>query len=361
MSENCTSCGAGLIPGARFCRFCGERTGELISEELPTRIMTEGSTKEPPLFGSGYARPVLPVQPPAVTSAFPRRSGKGWVWLVVLALIVIIGSVAAGLVYITARSSRRVGRDSPRSPAAPSILAPAPGGSVFSEESAAVSSRETIYHQRFRIEPGETFAITNINGDITVEAWDQPEVDVKMTKRGASPQVRRSVQVSAPHKNGELGLMTASDRNDVKVIYEVRVPRELKRLRIESVNSGVRVEGMNTDLEITLQSGSVTLDRFSGSARTNVTAGETKVVLEDISASGEMAFNSMAGDIEIKLDSDLDVNLFAEARIGDIRLDEALGVSLVKNLLGQSAKGQIGNGGRPLKVRTVTGDIKIER
>jgi hypothetical protein len=152
---NCPSCGAGLIPGLRFCRMCGYRLGEGLDEYVPTqRLDPSARTAAPPrpntdpfdprqTWGAAPVQPIRPFGAPAeqggVTSSLwskaraPKRGGW-WMWLT----IAIILLVAGGMVPLS--MMRRGVRDGRGPAGAPAItksfmgvegFEAAPGGGAF--------------------------------------------------------------------------------------------------------------------------------------------------------------------------------------------------------------------------------------
>jgi DUF4097 and DUF4098 domain-containing protein YvlB len=82
------------------------------------------------------------------------------------------------------------------------------------------------------------------------------------------------------------------------------------------------------------------------------------VVLREAS-DHDMEFRNVNGNIDLTIESDVDVNLDAGATRGNITLDDQFGIQVDKGVVGQRARGQIGSGGPLLKIETTNGNIKL--
>ncbi|MFD1526003.1 DUF4097 family beta strand repeat-containing protein, partial [Halolamina salina] len=72
---------------------------------------------------------------------------------------------------------------------------------------------------------------------------------------------------------------------------------------------------------------------------------------------GNAAFRTSTGDIDAALSPDLDAELAAESRVGDVTVE---GLSLGDGTRTESsASGTLGDGGSTLRVETRTGDVHL--
>lgn len=357
MPDRCKNCGAELFQGARFCRFCGRQTGQLLDEDLPTQIMPDATTRYSPHNTSPvYREPVT--HAPVPFSPVPKRSRSGFAWIMTFIAIALFGAMFLGILFM-ARSFRR---DSER-PARPPTRAEFTSGEVvLGDDGAEVSSRETIINKTVKIDPAATFSLKNMKGDITIEAWDEPDAEIKVIKRGGREQDRKAAQVLLRTPAGKLELRSAPSRGNVEVNYEVKVPRRLRRIEIESIESELRVTGFAGAISAKIQNGSIELDGVSGSVMTEITNGETRAVFADVTRGERLVFKSVNGDIEVSFKKPVDLDVRAETTVGQIRADDELGLDIsIENFVGRRARGQLGAGGQPLEISAVRGDIRLGR
>jgi hypothetical protein len=394
MTQRCKNCGAELFAGQQFCRRCGAHTGLLAHDEVATRILPgQAPTGTEPLggerntdagfgprpTGAAYQPPqqVVPLQsaPPAAT---PRRR-FGFGLLALLTFVVLLGVATIGLgLYFSHRAqpgttARKIIINPPRPPAipAPPGVPAVPGVpdaeeagdfETLDEDGADVSDDKTVITKTFplKADAGQ-FELYNVNGDIKIEGWDEPQAEVKVTKRGGDPDEREATEIKVQQTGNRLELRTQPGGGVEDVTYEVHLPRRLTHVRLSATNGDVKLSGLHGHIEITTQRGDVKLEDISGAVTTKTVTGNTKVVLADATADAPQTFNAVSGNVEIQLGAESNVALQADTTGGEITVSDALGLKVEKHLVGQHVAGPIGRGGPPLAIRTVNGNIKIKK
>ncbi|HWP44733.1 MAG TPA: DUF4097 family beta strand repeat-containing protein [Blastocatellia bacterium] len=410
MATQCENCGKELFAGQRFCRYCGRPSGQFQEESIPTQMMPHeadprssrrradtshnpGARTEPvytPPPQPGYYEPSIG-QPPAPPPYMPPRKRSAWGWIVALVSLGLLAAMFLGIYIITRAVRNRVDvRSDP-----PPEIALAPGESRFGEEGASVSGRETVITRTFVLTPESRFSINNSNGEITVEGWDQPQAEVRIVKRGGSRSDRSNTEILYDPSDGNLKLRTANRARGVEVRYEVKLPRTLKLVAIESASGSVKLSDLKSavsvsaargDIEIsdiigdiTLSSangdaalsdingkiaastarGSIELNDITGSAQASTASGDIKADFDGVTAGGLLEFSTASGDIEIALGSEINADLDVETVSGDIRVDERFNIPVEKEIVGQRARGRIGAGGQRVKIKTTSGDVRV--
>ncbi|HSE98098.1 MAG TPA: DUF4097 family beta strand repeat-containing protein [Blastocatellia bacterium] len=413
MAIQCENCGKELFAGQRFCRYCGKPSGQFQEENIPTQLMspqpdTRGSrrqadtaphagTRTGPVYTppqQGYYQPP-PGQPPMPVPAYaPPKPRSTWGWIVALVAIGLFGAMFLGFLLV-GRSVRNSVRERATPP--PAVEA-GPGETALGEEGASVTSRETIITKSFPVNAESRFSINNPNGQVTIQGWDQSVAEVRIVKRGGSRNDRRATEVFYGTEGGNLKFRTAPARGrGAEVVYEVRLPRSLKLITIESTNGSVNLSDLTsavsvstargdvrlTDItgDVTLEaargdvvlsqirgrisvsaaSGSIDLSDIVGTVKSNTANGDIKAVFEGVTPGEPIEFSSARGDIDIEFKSDINADLDLETIRGDIEVDDRFQVTVEKQTVGQRARGRIGTGGQRLKINTVNGDIRVAR
>jgi DUF4097 and DUF4098 domain-containing protein YvlB len=400
MAQQCTNCGKELYAGQRFCRYCGKQSGQFQEEQIPTQMMpsqpdTAGShratdtspTSTPrtspfyppqPQPQGYYQPPVVPVMP-YIPPGPPKRSP--WGWIIALVSIGLFAAMFAGVLFISRRVRRPARPDSP-----PQSVEQRAGEATLTEEV-----------KTFPLTPDSKVSVTNISGEVSIEGWDQPQAEVRVTRRGGSPDDRRRVEVKYIFDGTNLTLRTAQNRNGIDVKYDIKLPRGTKLITVEGVSSDLNISDLNGPVSVNTQSGSiemrdingdVTASTASGSiniseirgkisansasgsieirdivgtVKANTASGDMNVVFETVTSGDELKFSSASGDIELTFRGDINADLSAETVSGDIELDREFGIPVEKPVVGRRANGRIGQGGQRFKVNTVSGDIKITK
>jgi DUF4097 and DUF4098 domain-containing protein YvlB len=283
----------------------------------------------------------------------------------------------------------------------PGIMPPAVSvgsGSLIDETGADVTRRETTFTKTFPLASTARFSLENLRGAITVEAWDQPHVEVRVVKRGGSMSDRASIRVDAPAEGPDLTLRTVPTRGgtNVQVDYFVRLPRKLRLVEIKGVSSDVKLSDVNAAVSVKSGSGSIELSDITGdiqventsgavslanvvgqivistlsgdisvldatgSAKAQSVSGNLKIAFKEVKP-GPLEFTSKSGDIEIAFHSPFDADLEAATVSGDIELPADFAIDVRRQIVGEHARGRIGAGGRPLRITAVSGDIKVTK
>lgn len=400
MAERCKNCGAELYAGQQFCRSCGTPTVERVSGEMPTQMLghsepSSGAPPTAPISGgptdsvsqtraTSYYPPHAPAQgsqglpPPA-----PRKK-RGWILAFVIIALMGATTLAALLYAVSVRREQMRGRivkivhtGKPNVPPVPPVEPVVPEMpnmpempdegrlGVLDEAGADISDDETVITKTYPLNEGASISLRNTSGRIRVEGWDEEQVELKIIKHGGSEAERRAVAVKLSHGEDTLKLSTASSVSvPVEVRYELKLPHSLRQLEISSANSDVKLADLSGgEIVVRLQRGNIELARVGGAVVTSTIKGNTKVELGDAEHEGResSSLTSVSGDIELRLPEGLDADIKAETINGDIDVDEDLGLTVQKMLAGKHAAGRIGEGGKSIHLKAVSGDIKIRQ
>jgi cytoskeletal protein RodZ len=389
MAERCKNCGTELLAGQRFCRMCGAAISESQREELPTKIFPG----EPQAAGSAAAH-TAPQQRPGTDPFSPFQQGTAPQPPVPqqhttplylppdqpssrsrAVMFLIVGLVGVSLLAVlllawNLRQSRQAKTTPPRTPRAESGIPVPPeppsvederSASELDESDAVETDRETMITNTYTLSSSATFSIKGVNGNVTIEGWDQAQAEVKVIKRGGSIEDRKAVQVKSSHSDKLLSFEALpTDGDGVEVRYEVKLPRGLRQVEIKTVNAGVKVADMAGAVEVKAQNASVELEDVSGATTIKLVNGQIKASYDEKLA-GPQELSTVNGKIEVELDDDIDANIDAHTVSGNIELDGDLEFKVEKKIVGQSASGRVGSGGQPISIKTVNGPITVSR
>lgn len=399
---HCDNCGAAVLTGHRFCRSCGRATDDFAEEGTPTQMMPP---EPPPVRGSRdtatatpsrantnpvytppqqqtqqpnyyHQQPYAPIQPPQHMPPHytPTRSRSPWGWIVGLIAIVLIVAVALGVVIFNDPPSP--GRPVPEAPGPPPPPPPPPPG--------ATETRTFPFAAK-----GGNLTLETLRGDVTIEGWDEPRAEVKITRSG-------NTEVRDTSDGSNLTLRT-DPRGGGEVKYEIKLPRNAGRVEIKSASSDIALSDFTGNVQINNGNGSITMSDMNGDIVVNTGNGDISftdvqgmlrvntasgtIDLQDVngkiganSASGDisvsfaganlepLSVNTVSGDIEVTFDSDLNADLTAKTLSGDIEVDESFSIEVQKMpVVGKEARGRIGAGGQPITINTTSGDVRIQK
>jgi Putative adhesin len=391
MSERCKNCGAELFTGQQFCRQCGARTGLLAHDDVATQMLPQQQPSQQPnapaatvpLAGERgtdpnfSSRPTAAYRPQQVTPLAPaappparRRGSLGWTLFVVLLCAFGAICVAGFYAFQKANQPTRIVRIV-KPPVPPGLTnAPPPNAAAdedtdtLDEDGADVSEDKTVITKTFPLamDAGQ-FELSNVNGDVRIAGWDEPQAEVKVTKHGGTPEDREGVEIKVVQSGNHLALQTATrEAGQIKdVLYEVKLPRRLTHLALNTTNGDIKLADIHANIEIATQHGDIKLAQVGGAITTNSLAGDTKVALADTGVDAPLSFNTVNGNVEVQLSDTANAQVRADTTAGEIKSDDSLGLKVEKQMVGQHIAGQLGRGGPPITIKTVHGDIKIKK
>ncbi|HYP01470.1 MAG TPA: DUF4097 family beta strand repeat-containing protein [Pyrinomonadaceae bacterium] len=402
MADKCNNCGAELFEGQQFCRACGAPTRQFSGEDLPTQMLpgqqqppqatvpdplstaplSGGRDTSDPVYATNFPRyqpPPVPQQRPTSPGGIQppppsRRRSRVWVY-VVLALLVFFGgaSLLGGLFFAKRTPQRFVKVNARPHVGVPPMPPPHPQhprdrdageGALVGDEGAEVSANQTIITKTYPLAPGGSFELRNINGDIRIEGWDEQQAEVKIIKRGGSPEARDALKIVREQSGNRLAISTTPEMRAggvEEVRYEVKLPRNLRELEIISNNSNVELADTNdASVSVVVQRGNIGLEDVNGMVNTRTMKGNTKVLIGEGARIAPQVFNGINGNIELELAPDVNAEVKAETVSGNIDIDEEFDIKVEKRMVGQQAAGRIGKGGQPIVIKNVSGNIKIK-
>lgn len=314
---------------------------------------------------TAYAPPAPPQSaPPSPPSSSSRRRFLPLI-LILCAGGILLGALIFALLprhVVTVSDAPTPSAPQPATkPAARRPARPAAAG-VMSEEGASVTDDKTVITRTYPLGDNASVSLTNITGDISIEGWEQPEAEVKVIKEGGSETDREAVEVRLDSASDLLSLVTSPTRSGpVEVHYALKLPRRVRQLDIKSADSRVELSKLTGAITISLQGSSIELEEVSGTIRSKIVKGDTKATLQKGGPGGPQEFASVSGDIELRLEADINADIRAETIDGEIDIDDDLDLKVEKQRVGQSASGRVGSGGVTINIKTVSGDIKISR
>jgi hypothetical protein len=143
-------------------------------------------------------------------------------------------------------------------------------------------SKETVsaaHTERFNVSAAGTIRVDNSFGEVDIDGWDRPEVEVTTVRaaerfydpkdRGRAQQRLDSVQITSQQQANDVTISTAyparngvlhplSRRSDVEITYKIHAPRASK-LVIRHNRGGLNVYDIDGDIHATVINGQITL------------------------------------------------------------------------------------------------------
>lgn len=246
---------------------------------------------------------------------------------------------------------------------------------VAATAASAASLTQTV-DKTFDVRAGADVVLKNVNGRITVKAWDQPRVKVvavKEVEAGKSElqKVMKELRVDMQPRDGGLVITTHYPKrdegihsifdwilgNDVSAVvtYDLMVPRTMN-VDVSNTNGSIRLSDVAGKHELDTTNGKIEVTRCSGSLDASTTNGSIHAELTRVAKGQPLRFETTNGRIEITVPSDLAADVDAGTTNGSIHTDLPIATTRTGR---NSLRGSINGGGTPIRMRTTNGGIEI--
>jgi DUF4097 and DUF4098 domain-containing protein YvlB len=241
-----------------------------------------------------------------------------------------------------------------------------------------------------------------VNGGITVRVHNRPEVIVesKPSPRQSSPYflpngIDGDDEKTMEKENKHAGMKRISGSSDSLTIEEkdnvvtvvteswmagcdltVTVPLHTS-LKLNCVNGGgIRVEGVEGEIEAVNVNGPIILTGIAGSAVANTTNGKVICSFTRIDPAKPISFASFNGDVDVTFPAGLKANVLLKTQNGDIYSDFDVNVNRdsqktvedkraqggkFRIVMDKSIAGSINGGGVTVTFKTFNGDILLRK
>ena len=217
------------------------------------------------------------------------------------------------------------------------------------------------FQKTYRIGAGGQIRIGNVSGDVIVTGYDGDSIVVSGIKQGRD---RDMIEIEDRSGAGsvDVGVRYPKRCNcDASIRFEVQVPRSVSYSfdQISSVSGDVNVSGVTGKLRASAVSGDVSIRDVSGTVSASSVSGDVEVEINRIDGADDMKFNTVSGDVNVKLPSNLDADVDMSSFSGSIKTDFAIEVRSERHGSRNSARAKLGEGSRQLKMSTLSGDISL--
>jgi len=187
-----------------------------------------------------------------------------------------------------------------------------------------------------------TIQVDNAVGSIDIEAWDKPSVEIDATKRGPNYDTVNAIKISVEPSGSTLTVNTQfpTMSTNAKVEYTIHAPA-------------------HTDLKLVQSVGAIKSIGFTGNVEEHTSTGAVEATMARLGGSQRLNIDVSVGAIRLTLPSTTDAAITATTSVGGIKTDFPL--SIDKTVVGQYARGKVGDGTAVAELNVSTGGIEIQR
>jgi hypothetical protein len=247
---------------------------------------------------------------------------------------------------------------------------------LFLATAASAAQLSETIDRTFDVRAGADFVLSNVNGRILIDSWDQPKVRVIARKKvdGDRDELKAALaalRVEMQPRNGGLVVTThdpksenggasildwlSGDDVDANVEYDVTVPRSMN-VDVTNTNGGIRLAAVTGKLELDTTNGKIDVKRCAGSIDASTTNGTIDAELLRIAQGQPLRLETTNGRIEIALPAGAGADVDASITNGSISSDLPVATTRTSS---NALRGTINGGGTLLRMRTTNGGITI--
>lgn len=212
-----------------------------------------------------------------------------------------------------------------------------------------------------------TLHLENVNGRITVEGWESDRYEVVITKKSKTESNldlvdiqqhitddRLEIIVKLPKKKGVLkwGNIEAS------VDLTVRVPFNLSKATVKTVNGGLDIEGLTSSVKASTVNGGIVARTLGGEADISSVNGGIQATFAHVTADDRLDFDTVNGSIRIYLPDDLNADVSSSVVNGRVHCDFPIKLDGGGK---RSLRGRIGEGGTQITASSVNGSVHLKQ
>lgn len=235
-----------------------------------------------------------------------------------------------------------------------------------------------------RVPNGQWIRVRNLNGEMRVRASTSDKVEITATKswrRGDPKDVRIETRKSSDgsilvcamwtettectehgyssHSDDRRGRNYDRDnRNDVAVEFEIRVPKGVK-VGVWSVNGGVSVDGVSSEVRAGTVNGSVDAVSAGGPVQASTVNGSVHATMGRLDGDEDLEFSTVNGSVVAEFSGDIDANIDLSTVNGRFQTDWP--VTITGRIDPRHLRATLGKGGRRIRLSTVNGNVELRK
>jgi DUF4097 and DUF4098 domain-containing protein YvlB len=240
-------------------------------------------------------------------------------------------------------------------------------GIIFALVAASLSARAEVreeFHQSYIMSADGRISLRNLNGPVTISAWDKNEVQLDAIKVGENKQRLDEAKIEVTAGSSAIDIRThyPEDMHNYRgatVGYTLHVPRKARLDSIELVNGPIQIDGVQGGIDASSVNGAVEARNTMGQMKLHSVNGR---VLAELQAPGYVVdLGTVNGQVALKLPSNASAEIDASTVHGNISNEFNIPVNRGRFAPGSEMRARLGDGGVQMKLSTVNGGIEIQR
>lgn len=224
------------------------------------------------------------------------------------------------------------------------------------------------FHQTYAITADGRVELDNVNGDVHISSWDRNEVKIDAVKYADTKERLDEAKIEIDSGKDYLSIRTkypdhnntwnwGSHNNPAGVEYTLTVPRAVRLDEIKLINGALDVSGVSGEVRASCINGRLEAQDLSGRAKLDTVNGRLEAKFKGLTKES-VELNSVNGSVDLTIPSGSNAEIEANTVSGRISNDFGLNVNR-HQMVGQSLRGELGNGGAHIKLNNVNGRVEI--
>jgi hypothetical protein len=233
------------------------------------------------------------------------------------------------------------------------------------------------FRETYDLEKGTKLNVSNKNGKISISKWENSYVEVFAIKKTfLNEDEFKKVEIVINQEYDEFNIKTEyiTKNSKVSVSYEIKVPEAIIVNEIQTSNGNISLQGTTGNSILKTSNGKIFVRNVDGIINAKTSNGkisilETKGIIQVHTSNGKIEvelpniidqdidISTSNGAIKIYLSPETDAELEMKTTNGKISLND---IKLVVSKISSThVKGELGNGGNRINIRTSNGSINL--
>ena len=245
------------------------------------------------------------------------------------------------------------------------LLALAGALCVAAASASEVTEKSTQTHP---LAAGGSVALSNMNGDVDIVAWDRDEVQIVAEKFARDEERLARISIDVDARPDRITIKTKypqserswfvgkANRNPGGVRYTLRVPARLAHLKVDVMNSAVTVEGVRGDVKIATMNGRIEATGLAGDAELDSMNGRIFASFVTVRHGQQIKLDTMNGSCTVEVPRDAGAAVRASTMNGRVRAELPITVERSSR---RSLRGTLGDGGARITLESMNGSLTL--
>jgi DUF4097 and DUF4098 domain-containing protein YvlB len=220
------------------------------------------------------------------------------------------------------------------------------------------------FHKTVAMDANGNFSIKNVNGGITISAWDKNEIEIDAVKTASSSDKLHDARIEVAGSGHSVDVKTKypswGNNNGASVEYTIHVPRGARLFAVETVNGGIHIDGPNNLIKAKTVNGKVEVWNASGELQMESVNGELKASLNN-AGKNPARLKVVNGSIALSMPPSANARIKVSTVTGGIQSDLPVTVNKPQYGPGASVDATLGSGGATIEVESVNGTIYLHK